>query len=751
MEEVTEDSVHAIDNDGFPRQCLTTGQVRRQMQQFRLEKDGNNDLVTHYSMLYGRYVIPYDQLDILHDAVRRSVEVVEDPVQPLRTLPYVRIRQPFYLVERRTPIFPYIYDFDIYTAPQHDLPLSEFYELLRCVQLDVMQKIVTRRADEDDDQYDWRLRAIISTAPLVVKKKVVSKCGDDGECNRVEIDLPKRGYHVIYPEVHVDKTVAYAIRDAVIETLSKRFKQRFISFKHPEDGQLCLLDGGWQEFVDESVIKENGLRMLYAHKAEPCKNHKKTVDEERKCIECGSSARVGRLDGGRPYQIVGLVDGSGHTNTERIRAELLHLRRDVLYALRCTSVRLDEAHAALTPIRFDPHFVFDDKQRRSIANKVNNSKKRSAGEVFDQTESLPGTMSMNKRNFTSISEHSPMFKQLEALICDLYDGAPWYQVKYGGRRIKSHYNRRSLWDEWGGVANAWISDPTGGKQHPYFFVYFMNRFCVNVERTHSGNRPYCVIKYRTSPTPGWVATLGCHSTKERVTVAGTVENTNNGNLNAPTCKSDDGKAVFACFDMLVQNDTITQLLVQMKLVESRDAIDLVDSGVAQCPLPDEGVEAARENIKKIKDVDAKNIFGIMSNGFIVYRTRPYDDEDPNVLWYNNRPHPSIHVNEQRRQQLLTSEEERLFREDLAQRRRGQVRKLHNQCAVCRRALFIPEYSNLRLTTAAANVASECQCVEPSHRHFAYECARCGRSAVCSQKEHVIVGMQQCRCELGPVY
>jgi hypothetical protein len=69
-------------------------------------------------------------------------------------------------------------------------------------------------------------------------------------------NITKAGYHVIFPDVIVTTDTALAFREAVL-----------CRMRSNEDNELQEPSNGWEDVVDASVLKANGLRMVFAAKS----------------------------------------------------------------------------------------------------------------------------------------------------------------------------------------------------------------------------------------------------------------------------------------------------------------------------------------------------------------------------------------------------------------------------------------------------------------------------------------------------
>ncbi len=219
-----------------------------------------------------------------------------------------------YVVEQRTKVFPFLVDLDVFGREQVGAERVRNYV---SVIIAVMKEF-----------YPIVPPAYVFTRPATSAVK-------DGE-NGI-----KSGIHIIFPGLNVTNAEAMMLRDAVIIKGGG------------EDG------ADWEDVMDASVYKGNGLRMPGSRKMEPCG----CVDG---CLSCGGR---GRIDVGRvytPYCVV--ATGGDHLDDD----ELQSIRGDAFEMVRKTAVRTAAGTLAgdfRIPEWF-PEEGFNGKQRQTLKRKV---------------------------------------------------------------------------------------------------------------------------------------------------------------------------------------------------------------------------------------------------------------------------------------------------------------------------------------------------------------------------------------------
>ena len=210
---------------------------------------------THLSMAGGIYEVPPDREEILHRCMQTD-------------LVYYGLRT--YLVEIRTYVFPMLFDFDFFlppAAPPITVLLFAEKVLRRVIQ--VIRLFFPSLEKKTG-------RGVVCTA---ASKQVMRDVKVNGK--EIRLAMQKYGFHVIFPDVLVDKTNALIVREAVVGDLEKQLGTELITFTDPATNELYEMDT-WRTVVDESVIKENGLRMLGANKVDNCPVQHTAV----KCAVC---------------------------------------------------------------------------------------------------------------------------------------------------------------------------------------------------------------------------------------------------------------------------------------------------------------------------------------------------------------------------------------------------------------------------------------------------------------------------------
>jgi len=399
-----------------------------------------------------------------------------------------------YLIEKPpadplVPRPPY-FDFDFHLL--EDLPVDQFlHEILRPIMSEVVGKLFP-------DLDSWTLRAVVSTASSKKREKEVNV---EGEAERCKVELIKRGYHILFPEMLLTKNDAAAIRLCVVRVLKEKHGERYCRISQP-DGRVLLIDT-WENIVDPTVFSANGLRMLGSHKVEKCKNHQKGG-----CKTCNG---FGRVDEGRPYSICAIVGGRGELvdekapegSVERKLAERwATVNNNFAAALQENTIHREGE--ALKPKFEEGGFKFGGDERKSITSVLVKTGGDSAQKIYDHTSHLPGIYfaslkSKDAKPFIVVRKRTEALDKMELFLRDSFGGAGNWRFKRDGVSTG-----KSLWDEMGGklaqldiyVPGVYNRDERQKRAvrysntFPEFRAVPVVNFCPNVGRSHSSNRVY---------------------------------------------------------------------------------------------------------------------------------------------------------------------------------------------------------------------------------------------------------------------
>ena len=206
-------------------------------------------------------------------------------------------KQKLYICETKTEVFKLFCDLDFFE--DEPLPLDRI-------------KTYTRTIQE-------AVKSVYSTDDFRPAKLIV--CTTESK----EVDVNgakyiKTGVHLLWTGgIQVDKDGAMTIRKAIIQLLEKRFGPREVY-------------NPWSDVVDETVFKENGLRMVGSRKMSKCKVCKGRVTAMDNCAN--EKCERGKVDEGRVYWPTVVFD----SNLEEDATFLTELNSNLKRLVRETSI-----------------------------------------------------------------------------------------------------------------------------------------------------------------------------------------------------------------------------------------------------------------------------------------------------------------------------------------------------------------------------------------------------------------------------
>lgn len=165
-----------------------------------------------------------------------------------------------YIVECRKDIFRLFFDLDFLIRETDEKTNVEKNE-------EIFNEFIKIINDTIYDFYDAYYLCIVTTADIKKVKKIYKN--DDNPENAVSKIFLKKGFHLHFPGISTNKTIALEIRKACIRNIKKSNKFDDIFENTVED------------IIDESVFKNSGLRLTGSRKGSYISQTKEFVDEGR--------------------------------------------------------------------------------------------------------------------------------------------------------------------------------------------------------------------------------------------------------------------------------------------------------------------------------------------------------------------------------------------------------------------------------------------------------------------------------------
>ena len=162
-----------------------------------------------------------------------------------------------YIVECRKEIFKLFFDLDF-------LLTKEKYDEISSNESNIFDEFVIIINNVIYEFYEKYFECIITTADIKKVKKIIKN--EENPENIDSIELIKKGFHIHFPDIDVNKNLALEIRKTCIQKLNI-YKKEF--------------ENSINDIVDEHVYLNSGLRMTGSCKGHYISQSKEFVDEGR--------------------------------------------------------------------------------------------------------------------------------------------------------------------------------------------------------------------------------------------------------------------------------------------------------------------------------------------------------------------------------------------------------------------------------------------------------------------------------------
>ena len=216
-----------------------------------------------------------------------------------------------------------------------------------------------------------------------------------------EGDLVKSGIHVVWKNLILDQKNAALFRTAM----------RMNMIMRTESGTIPKPSESWSVVLDPAIFRENGLRMLWSRKAKICPQcHSKKSPTPPPCDKCGGN---GKIDAGRPYDILYAFNGDGTIDEVRTKV----LKEDQVALIKACSIRVSpDIKIGIEVMSTYPdayHFLKEEDEKE---------KKEMAATAFATKNKLTNGTSVrvirrsSNKNLRCIPSDDPKFKIIADLI-----------------------------------------------------------------------------------------------------------------------------------------------------------------------------------------------------------------------------------------------------------------------------------------------------------------------------------------------
>ena len=384
-----------------------------------------------------------------------------------------------WLVEQKLDIFRYFIDLD-FKQPGILLP-----EKIEAIVFIVVRAVSKFFPDLNDDL----LKCICSSTVCKVDRCKACLCDCEGQkdcenCKGVGntgkkgiLDCPgcggefpvtkKTGVHLHFPNIFVNASQALDMRETVIAECTRVWGFRSSPLN------------AWSEVIDEVVYKQSGLRMMCAHKGEPCKQCKSQKSGEI-CTGCKNTRRI---DQGRPYFPLLCTNGKG------LRDKLLEEEYQKNFSMLIADTSIRFYGDAVTP----GYSLYEGAPTSATSLKM---------------KPLTGIKLAGKKRVISETTGSLLSQQLALDAPEV-------------RAIQSFFSEESVKNKHCSVhyGDLVVSQVKYKKKDESFKVDVSgrnSRYCMNKGDSHGGNRVYFLFRAATSEhTMGVVQKCYCEKEDSR--------------------------------------------------------------------------------------------------------------------------------------------------------------------------------------------------------------------------------------------
>lgn len=347
-----------------------------------------------------------------------------------------------YICEMRTPIFKYFVDLDLIDV--NKVKKEEITEIVRMI-----QKALSQFLKVSD-----------------TKRFIVVSTTDSKTVTVNDEEYVKTGVHLIWPRLKINIELALFLRDVLLQYLAKNYKKSFIN--------------DWEDIIDESVYKQNGLRMIGSHKMHKCKNCK---GKHKLMTDCDKCFSTGKIDEGRPYMPILILDAYGNELKEKLDSYMknkykLIKRTSIQSNDQTTNIEIKEPY----PEWFDLKNI--NKQNKVRLKKTN----KQIYQVMDEENQI--------KYRKKINPNDRIYEQFEEFIKMIYPNI------YSDIQILGVYLCGKEKDE----------SKKGSKDTRYYVVRTNSNYCQNIEKEHNSNYIYFYVDKTTISQKCFCT---CNSTKGR--------------------------------------------------------------------------------------------------------------------------------------------------------------------------------------------------------------------------------------------
>lgn len=363
-----------------------------------------------------------------------------------------------FITERRTPIFNFHADLDIYQPPE-----QEMTEELIDLWIREIQSVITDFFHEVDDEYSHvvidkltgrsfhRLSVLVCTAPTKY----------DFERNKKM--WTKTGIHLVWPWIRVTSEDALRIRAGFVQHFQNKFGLRPKDWKNP-----------WEDVFDHTIYGPNGLRMVGSDKMDPCPECKLKPSKDGFCPLGLCNGKDGRYASNRVYRVTAAYNGEGTFSKKLLRTATSRGAIEIgLTKIRTTAIRTTPMQV---PEWFNYNFYMDDRDKQRAFNPTAADRRKNREALGKTEDNIESARDLGITRAPKIDKEDDRVKLLQRWLRESEQPSPYL--------IPEPYRKTQIVD----VVHKVSED--GGS---YYLARTDSRFCLNKGDEHAQSGIYFYI------------------------------------------------------------------------------------------------------------------------------------------------------------------------------------------------------------------------------------------------------------------
>jgi hypothetical protein len=354
---------------------------------------------------------------LLLDGGRLHISEKAVPVFQRKYAADIEMKRNNFILEVKTPVYKMIMDLDTYET------VNRSYEEMRPWLCEI-QRVV---ADMYPHLSSFLRRVIVCTTDSTPNKfkntNVYTKLGLG---------------HLIWPDININNEMGLKFRAAILQHMEKTYGKRHV-------------DNPWEDVIDKTIYKQNGLRMIGSAKCALCKNCKQDF--------CDTCHGRGRYYIGRIYYVQEIIDGDGKSLVELTKK----IQDDALMMVQQTSLRTYEHFTTEQRI---PDWFDNWYYEQQLENTKSQKKFYTGNHQQLTSEDQKGFTEHDLK--TRIEKDDKEYRAIRRMI---------------NSKMPAIYKNVEIMD---------IHICNKGENN-YYLVRTNSGFCMNVARDHNNNTIYFVI------------------------------------------------------------------------------------------------------------------------------------------------------------------------------------------------------------------------------------------------------------------